>query len=113
MTNDLAAVTGWKSVFPVGGHVRYINDLTEEESKHLLEWFVRLVVDNHDLQMRVKWQNEGDIVIWDNRSTFHAATLDYEGLGPRFGNRAVGCGERPFYDPNSSSRREALFPEDN
>lgn len=33
------------------------------------------------------------IAIWDNRSVFHTATFDYNGLGDRFGNRAVGLGE--------------------
>lgn len=46
--------------------------------------------------------------IWDNRSVFHTATFDYEGQGERFGNRAVGLGERPYLDPQSSTRREAL-----
>ena len=46
--------------------------------------------------------------IWDNRSVFHSATFDYEGLGERFGNRAVGIGERPYLDPNSKSKAEAL-----
>lgn len=46
--------------------------------------------------------------IWDNRSAFHTATYDYEGLGERFGNRTVGIGERPYFDPNSQSRRQAL-----
>lgn len=46
--------------------------------------------------------------IWDNRSAFHTATHDYEGLGERFGNRAVGIGEAPFLDPNSRSRTEVL-----
>ena len=36
-------VTGWKSIFPVGGHVQHINGLTDEESKKLLDWFVDLV----------------------------------------------------------------------
>lgn len=49
-----------------------------------------------------------DAAIWDNRSVYHAATWDYEGLGPRTGHRAVGLGERPFFDPKSKSRREAL-----
>lgn len=101
-------VTGWKSVFPVGGHVRYINGLTQDESKKLLDWFVDLLVKNHDLQVRHRWQNPNDIAIWDNRSTFHTATYDIEGLGERFGNRAVGVGERPYFDPESKSRREAL-----
>ncbi|KAF2120924.1 hypothetical protein BDV96DRAFT_683328 [Lophiotrema nucula] len=101
-------VSGWKSIFPVGGHVQHINDLAKEESDHLLKWFVQLVQQNHDLQVRLKWQNENDLAIWDNRSVFHSATFDYEGYGDRFGNRAVGLGERPFFDPNSKSRRENL-----
>jgi hypothetical protein len=51
--------------------------------------------------------------IWDNRSVFHTATFDYEGLGERFGNRVVGIGERPFLDPNSKSKAEALAAETN
>jgi hypothetical protein len=39
---------------------------------------------------------------------FHSATFDYEGLGERFGHRAVGIGEAPYLDPNSKSRTEAL-----
>jgi hypothetical protein len=46
--------------------------------------------------------------IWDNRSAFHSATFDYDGLGDRTGNRAVGIGEEPFLDPNSRSRTEVL-----
>ena len=46
--------------------------------------------------------------IWDNRSVFHSATFDYDGLGERLGNRAVGIGEAPYLDPNSLSRQEAL-----
>ncbi|KAI4217422.1 MAG: hypothetical protein LQ351_000017 [Letrouitia transgressa] len=101
-------VTGWKSVFAVGHHVERINDLTPLESKALLEWFVRLIVENHDLQVRHRWQNANDVAIWDNRSVYHVATPDYEGLGERLGHRAVGLGERPYLDPNGKSRREAL-----
>ena len=46
--------------------------------------------------------------IWDNRSFFHSATFDYDGLGERNGNRAVGIGEAPFFDLNSKSREEEL-----
>jgi len=48
------------------------------------------------------------LAIWNNRSAFHSATFDYEGLGERFGNRVVGIGEKPYFDPNSKSRTEAL-----
>ncbi|CAK7210904.1 hypothetical protein SCUCBS95973_000950 [Sporothrix curviconia] len=101
-------VTGWKSIFPVGGHVGHINGVTDEESKNLLAWFQDLVYKNHDLQVRFKWQNKNDIAIWDNRSVFHTATFDFRGHGDRFGNRVVGLGERPYFDPQSTSRREDL-----
>ncbi len=101
-------VTGWKSIFPVGGHISHINDITELESKALLKWFSRLLIDNHDLQVRFKWKNPNDIAIWDNRSTFHTATYDIEGQGERYGVRTVSIGEKPFFDPESKSRREAL-----
>jgi hypothetical protein len=48
------------------------------------------------------------IAIWDNRSAFHSATFDYNGLGERAGNRVVGIGEKPYLDPNSKSKAEAL-----
>jgi alpha-ketoglutarate-dependent taurine dioxygenase len=101
-------VTGWKSIFPVGGHLSHINDVTDLESQALLKWFSKLLVDNHDLQVRVRWQNSNDIAIWDNRSTFHQATFDYEGQGERYGVRTVSVGEKPFFDPESKSRRQAL-----
>ncbi|KAJ5599320.1 Taurine catabolism dioxygenase TauD/TfdA [Penicillium hetheringtonii] len=105
-------VTGWKSVFAVGTHVQKINDLAEEESKHLLNWFVNLIVENHDLQVRQRWQNPNDLAIWDNRLVYHAATWDYEDIGPRRGHRAVGLGEKPYLDPQSPSRRQALAQEE-
>ncbi|PYH89635.1 putative alpha-ketoglutarate-dependent sulfonate dioxygenase [Aspergillus ellipticus CBS 707.79] len=101
-------VTGWKSVFAVGHHVQAINGLTEEESRALLDWFVKLIVENHDLQVRFRWQGANDLAIWDNRSVYHAATLDYTGLGARTGQRVVGLGEKPYLDEKSTGRREAL-----
>ncbi|KAI0112279.1 taurine catabolism dioxygenase [Hypoxylon sp. NC0597] len=101
-------VTGWKSVFAIGPFPKYINELSAEESSELLDKFKRTIIENHDIQVRFKWRNKNDIAIWDNRSVFHTATFDYEGLGERFGNRAVGIGEAPFLDPNSKSKAEAL-----
>ncbi|KAF2474921.1 taurine catabolism dioxygenase [Lindgomyces ingoldianus] len=101
-------VTGWKSIFAVGHHVQQINGLTEQESRRALDWFVQLIVENHDLQVRHRWQNPNDLAIWDNRSVYHTATFDYFGLGERTGQRAVSLGERPYLDPSSTSRRDAL-----
>ncbi|KAF2998493.1 hypothetical protein E8E13_003319 [Curvularia kusanoi] len=101
-------VTGWKSVFALGPFPKYINELNDRESADLLKKFVDVIYENHDLQVRFKWRNENDLAIWDNRSAFHTATHDYEGLGERFGNRAVGIGEAPYLDPKSRSRTEVL-----
>jgi alpha-ketoglutarate-dependent taurine dioxygenase len=54
-------VTGWKTVFAVGHHVQRINGLTERESNHLLEEFLRMITENHDLQVRFKWMNTNDL----------------------------------------------------
>ncbi|KAF6825046.1 alpha-ketoglutarate-dependent sulfonate [Colletotrichum plurivorum] len=106
-------VTGWRSVFAFGQHVERINGLSEDESRHFLDWFVQLVLENHDLQVRHRWRDVGDVAVWDNRSAYHAATPDYQGqgLGERKGSRAVSLGERPYFDPRSTSRREALRAE--
>jgi alpha-ketoglutarate-dependent taurine dioxygenase len=101
-------VTGWKSIFAVGHHVQHINGLTKEESAKALEWFVHLITENHDLQVRHRWQNVNDLAIWDNRSVYHTATYDYAGLGPRTGQRAVSLGEKPYLDSESKGRREDL-----
>lgn len=53
-------VSGWKSIFPVGAHVSHINNVTAEESKNLLKWFYDLVQD-HSVQVRLRWQNANDI----------------------------------------------------
>lgn len=101
-------VTGWKSVFAVGHHAKRINEVSQIESEHLLNWFVQVIVENHDLQVRHRWQNPNDVAIWDNRSVYHTATYDLPEGAKRTGQRAVSLGERPYLDPQSTGRREAL-----
>ena len=54
-------VTGWKSIFPVGPFPKRINEVSQQESDDLLRKFQETIVYNHDLQVRLKWQNENDI----------------------------------------------------
>jgi len=100
-------VTGWKSLFGAGHQVYagHIDGVTDRESEIIKAYFLQLIAENHDLQVRFRW-NKNDLAIWDNRSVFHTATNDY--IGKRQGNRVVSLGEKPYYDPNSLSRREAL-----
>ncbi|KAF5584013.1 taurine dioxygenase [Fusarium pseudocircinatum] len=100
-------VTGWKSLFAVGHQLSagHINGVSHTESEILKTYFRQLITENHDLQVRFRW-GKNDLAIWDNRSVFHTATNDY--VGKRQGNRVVSLGEKPFYDPASQSRREAL-----
>ncbi|KAJ4157454.1 hypothetical protein NW754_009097 [Fusarium falciforme] len=100
-------VTGWKSLFAAGHQLTagHINGVTETESEILKNYFRQLITENHDLQVRFRW-GKNDLAIWDNRSVFHTATNDY--IGKRQGNRVVSLGEKPYFDPVSKSRREAL-----
>ncbi|KAI4767266.1 putative TfdA family taurine dioxygenase, partial [Aureobasidium sp. EXF-8846] len=70
-------VTGWKSVYVNRGFTRRINGVTKDESDVLLQYLFNLVTQNHDAQVRFKWK-KNDLAIWDNRSTWHTATYDYD-----------------------------------
>ncbi|UZJ53610.1 hypothetical protein CBS101457_002930 [Exobasidium rhododendri] len=99
-------VTGWKGLFVNRGFTNKINELTKAESDNLLDFLFHHISSNHDIQVRFRWE-ENNLAIWDNRSTFHAATYDLTG-DKREGTRAVSLGERPYFDPQSSGRRAAL-----
>ena len=49
-------VTGWKSIFAIGGFptCKRINELNEDESSELLATFQNMILKNHDLQVWFK-----------------------------------------------------------
>jgi len=98
-------VTGWKSVFVNRGFTRRIQGVTKDESDTILQYLFNLLTQNHDAQVRFKWR-KNDLALWDNRSTSHCATYDYDAA--RAGDRVCSVGEKPYFDPQSRSRREAL-----
>ncbi|KAK2595836.1 hypothetical protein N8I77_013629 [Diaporthe amygdali] len=59
-------VTGWKSLFGACHQVKFgwYNDVTPRESDILKAYFNQLIYENHDLQVRFRW-NKNDIAIWD------------------------------------------------
>ncbi|WVQ92502.1 hypothetical protein IAS59_006313 [Cryptococcus gattii] len=105
-------VTGWKGLFVNHGFTRRILGITKDESDFILDYLFKVTQNNHDLQVRFKWgvnypTGIADVAIWDNRSTSHSATYDYE-KQLRVGDRVVSIGERPYFDPLATTRRETL-----
>lgn len=82
-----------------------IVELSKDESDLLLDYLGKIFTQNHDLQVRFKW-NKNDLAIWSNTSTVHSATFDF--TDPRAGDRAVSLGEKPYLDKSAPSRRQAL-----
>ncbi len=67
--------TGRKVLFLGGYFMRRIDGLEEGESDALLE-FLRAHMDQPRFHVRWRW-NEGDVAIWDERSTNHRAVADH------------------------------------
>ena len=66
-------VTGYKTLFVNKGFTKRILELTEDESDNMIDYLARHVAENHDLQVRFRWEKDS-VAIWDNRATFHTAT---------------------------------------
>lgn len=54
-------VTGWKSIYSIGIHAKQINRLGEQENSALLDTFLTLLAESHDLQVRHKWKTPNDV----------------------------------------------------
>jgi alpha-ketoglutarate-dependent taurine dioxygenase len=91
-------VTGLNSVYSVGLHVKKINGVTQSESDYLKKMLLDTVTQNHDLQVRFRWEPKS-CAIWDNRSVYHAATPDFDDKYERLGIRYTSVGEEPYFDP--------------
>ncbi|KAL2783451.1 hypothetical protein BJX66DRAFT_344932 [Aspergillus keveii] len=101
-------VTGWKSLFGVGwGMVDgWYDKMPEHESNLLKDFFLSMITNCSDLQIRRKWDDNG-VAIWDNRAVHHNPTYDVV-EGERLTFRVTGIGEKPYLDVNSTSRMEFL-----
>ncbi|KAJ3337827.1 hypothetical protein HDU93_000446 [Gonapodya sp. JEL0774] len=100
-------VTGWKSLYISKAFTKRIVELPKHESDVLLNFLFNHIASGFDFQTRVKW-TPGDIAFWDNRSTYHSATRDFDRDQLRRGIRVVPLGEKPYFDPASVSRAEAV-----
>ena len=103
-------VTGWKSLYAVGIHFSRINEVSPIESDLIKRFIEDTLVHSHDIQVRVKW-GPNDLVVWDNRSTYHTATSDYLEYADREGIRTISVGERPYFNADSTLQSEELLKE--
>jgi taurine dioxygenase len=85
-------VTGRPSLFVNPGFTSHILDMSRIESDALLG-LLYAHSTRPELLVRHRW-NEGDVVIWDNRSTMHYAIDDYSGSERRM-RRVTLAGSRP------------------
>ena len=88
--------TGRQVLFYSDGAMRRINELTAAESRAIVDFLDRHVADP-SLHCRWSW-SEGDVAIWDERSTLHRAAADHVGQHRRI-RRVEIDGDRPYYDP--------------
>lgn len=70
-------VTGRKCLYVNKGFTRRNNEVSEDESDVLLTFLFNLVIQNHDAQVRYRWQKI-HVAIWGNRSTLHCAMYDVD-----------------------------------
>lgn len=92
--------TGRSVLFFADGFLRRINELSEDESRAMIDFLVQHV-SNPALQCRWSWR-DGDVAIWDERSTLHRAAADHAGQYRRI-RRIEIDGDRPYYDPAGRS----------
>ena len=90
--------TGKQALMYADGGMRRIVELTEQESRMIIDFIDRHVADP-SLHCRWSWR-DGDVAIWDERSTLHRAAADHVGQYRRI-RRIEIDGDRPYYDPAS------------
>lgn len=84
--------TGRRSLFVNPGFTERIQGVSDAESRHLLDLFYAHLTKPEHI-VRHRWA-EGDVAMWDNRSTVHYANRDY-GDARRVMHRVTLRGDAP------------------
>ncbi len=85
--------TGRKALFVNPGFTRRIVGMTDAESRAILDFLFAHATQPH-LVYRHMWA-PGDLVVWDNRATWHLAVADYDMDERRHLHRTSIAGDRP------------------
>lgn len=88
--------TGKQALMIADGFLRYINELTDDESRAVVDMLIQHIA-NPAFHCRWSWR-DGDVAIWDERSTLHRAAADHVGQYRRI-RRIEIDGDRPYFDP--------------
>ena len=91
--------TGKRALLYAEQFIDHVAGVSRAESDMVLN-FVREHVADVSLHCRWQWQ-EGDLAIWDERSTLHRAAADHFPQR-RIIRRLEIDGDRPYFDPNGS-----------
>lgn len=100
-------VTGWKSLYVNRSWTSHIVGFDRAESDLILGYLFDVYEKNPDIQVRFQWTPRTS-ALWDNRTTIHVVSWDYEGEEPRHGTRVISLAEKPYFDVKAPTRREAL-----
>jgi taurine dioxygenase len=84
--------TGRKGLYVNVGHTLRFRDMTEQESRPILEFLFQHQV-RPEFTCRFSWQ-PGSLALWDNRCTQHNPVNDYQGFR-RVMHRITLAGDRP------------------
>ncbi|CAI6341647.1 unnamed protein product [Periconia digitata] len=99
--------TGWKALWVNRAYTVRILGLDKPESDVILGYLFDVYEKNVDIQVRFKWTPRTS-ALWDNRLTIHNASWDYEGNEPRHGTRVTALAEKPYFQKDAPTRRQAL-----
>jgi len=73
----------------IANHMHHIEGLSDEESKEMIEKLLAFATQDKYV-ISVEWENEGDLVVWDNTAVMHRAHGgEYEGKFRRDMRRAT------------------------
>ena len=90
------------------GFTRNIVGMTDGESRAVLDFLFAHAAQPH-MMYRHSW-TKGDLVIWDNRSTWHLAVADYDMAEPRHMHRtSVRAIGRHKAEPQAANGVAATF----